>query len=207
MDEQRNQGPRRRYTLRRRQARSDETRERITAAAFDLHATIGPSRTTISAIAERAGVQRHTVYSHFPDLDTLYEACTAHGMRVSNIPEPSDWEAVSDPKARLRYGLTALFAYYRANERMLATILGDAATSEPPVEPDLFDRHMGRIYETLAGRWTCGPETRTILAAVIGHAMAFETWRSLTGAGLSDDQARDLLVRLAVGVAGGTLGG
>jgi AcrR family transcriptional regulator len=193
--------------MRRRLARVGETRERITAAAFDLHATIGPSRTTISAIAQHAGVQRHTVYHHFPDLDSLYEACTAHGMRVSGIPQPTDWAAIEDPEARLVRGLSDLFAYYRANERMLATILGDAAATEAPAEPDLFDRHMARLTETLVEGWDCRDDSRPILVAVITHAMGFGTWRSLTMAGLSDDQARHLLVEVAVGVAEGTLAG
>ena len=191
--------------MRRRLARVGETRERITAAAFDLHATIGPSRTTISAIAQRAGVQRHTVYHHFPDLDSLYEACTAHGMRVSGIPQATDWAAIADPEARLGRGLSDLFAYYRANERMLATILGDAAATEAPAEPDLFDRHMALLADTLVEGWECSDASRQTLVAVIAHAMGFGTWKSLTTAGLSDDQARHLLVKVAVGVAGGTL--
>lgn len=168
-------------------------------------ASIGPSRTTISAIAERAGVQRHTVYHHFPDIESLYEACTAHGMRVTGIPQATDWAAMEDPQARLGRGLSELYAYYRANERMLATILGDAAAAEALAEPDLFDRHVAHLLATLTDGWRCSDDSRPILDAVIAHAMGFETWRSLTRAGLSDDQARDLLVKLAVGVAEGTL--
>ena len=205
MSEQRKSDSRRPYTLRRRLARQAETRERITAAAFELHATVGPSKTTVSAIAERAGVQRHTVYHHFPDLDTLYEACTAHGLRVTGVPDPADWRSISDPALRLARGLTELIAWYRANERMLSTILGDAATGEPPAEPDQFDRHMGVIFATLADGWQCPDARRPLLSATIGHAMSFETWRSLTTFGLGDDQARNLLVSLVVGVADGTI--
>ncbi len=204
----RNSEPRRTYTLRRRQVAVAETRRRITAAAFELHATIGPSRTTVSAIAQRAGVQRHTVYHHFPDLDTLYEACTAHGLQVSGVPQPADWASIADPVERLRHGLTELFAWFRANERMLAAILGDAMAAEPPavpLEPDLFDRHMGLIFATLAVGWDCPPSARPVLDAVIGHALAFETWRSLSRGGLADDGPRDLLVSVAVAVVGGTL--
>ena len=105
------------YRLGRRQAAIDATRERIVAAAFSLHATVGPSRTTISAIAERAGVQRHTVYSHFPDLDSLYEACTTHGMDSTGMPTPAPWSEIEDPVERLRAGLTALTGWYRATPR------------------------------------------------------------------------------------------
>ena len=210
MSEQRKTGTERRpYTLRRRLAQQAETRERITAAAFELHATIGPSNTTVSAIAGRAGVQRHTVYHHFPDLDTLYEACTAHGLRVTGVPQPAAWESIADPAARLSRGLTELYGWYRANERMLSTILGDAAIGEPPAEPDLFDRHMGAIHAALADGWPRDADgwgtDGAVVSALIGHAMAFETWRSLTGSGLSDDQARDLLVSVAAGLADGTI--
>ena len=205
---------RRPYTLKRRQAQVDETRLRITAAAFELHATIGPSRTTISAIAERAGVQRHTVYHHFPDLDALYAACTAHGLQVSGVPEPAGWAAIADPVERLGYGLTELFAWFRANERMLATILGDAMATEPaaapagdPPTPDAFDRHMGAMFDTLTAGWTCPAGARPSLEAVLAHSMAFETWRSLTRAGLSDEATRALLVGIADGLVRGTLPG
>ncbi len=207
MSEQRKSNTRRPYTLRRRLARQTETRERITAAAFELHATVGPSKTTVSAIAQRAGVQRHTVYHHFPDLDTLYEACTAHGLRVTGVPEPVGWGSIADPTARLAHGLAELFAWYRANERMLSTILGDAATGEQPAQPDEFDRHMGAVFAALADAWPC-PEARwPFLSATIGHAMAFETWRSLTRFGLGDDQVLNLLVSLVVRVADGTITG
>lgn len=203
---------RRPYTLRRRQARVDETRLRITAAAFELHATIGPSRTTISAIAERAGVQRHTVYHHFPDLDTLYAACTAHGLQASGVPDPTDWASIVDPAERLRHGLIELFAWFRRNERMLATILGDAMATEPATDPggdrpapDQFDRHMGAIFETLAAGWTSPPDASPALEALVAHSMAFETWRSLTRAGLSDEAARELLVGIVDGLARGAL--
>ncbi len=207
MSEQRKTGTERRpYTLRRRLTQQAETRERITAAAFELHATVGPSKTSVSAIAERAGVQRHTVYHHFPDLGTLYEACTAHGLRVTGVPEPAAWESIADPATRLSRGLTELYGWYRSNERMLSTILGDAAIGEPPTEPDLFDRHMAAIYATLADGWPGTTVGEVFVAALIGHAMAFETWRSLSGSGLSDDQARDLLVSIVSGVANGTIG-
>ncbi len=82
----------------RRQTAVEQTRERIVAAAFDLHATVGPSRTTIRAIADRAGLQRHTVYAHFPDLDSLYEACTVHGIRSTGMPEPDGWRTIDSPR-------------------------------------------------------------------------------------------------------------
>ena len=181
----------------------EETRQRITAAAFELHATVGPSRTTVSAIADRAGVQRHTVYAHFPDLDALYRACTEHGIRVTGMPGPDDWAAIPDPTDRLRLGLTELFAWYRANERMLRNVLAEMDPTAPPqTEPDLFELRMASLSDALADGWTMVDEgARPTLHAVLSHAMAFDTWGSLTGGGLTDEQAVDLLAAMVSGIA------
>lgn len=200
--------------MRRRLESVEETRRRITAAAYELHATIGPSRTTILGIADRAGVQRHTVYAHFPDIETLYRACTEHGIRVSGMPGPEPWVAIADPATRLHHGLRDLFAWYRANELMLRNILGDVDPAAPPrTEPDLFDLRMESLFETLTDGWTVSDEgARPTLGAVVAHAMAFETWRSLTGGGLTDggltdDAAADLLTAFAGGIANGSIDG
>ncbi|MEO7397408.1 MAG: TetR/AcrR family transcriptional regulator [Ilumatobacteraceae bacterium] len=207
MSEQPKAKPRRTYRLRRRLEHVAETRERITAAAFDLHATIGPSRTTISAIAERAGVQRHTVYHHFPDIDSLYDACTRHGMRTSGIPEPAPWLDIADPVERLRFGLGEMYAYYRNNERMLANVLGGIdPTAPPPTGPDPFDQRMADLFDALLDGWTTAARSRPTLEAVIAHALGFETWRSLSAAGLTDDRACRLMVDIVAGVAKGELG-
>lgn len=193
--------------MRRRLEFVEDTRRRITAAAFELHATVGPSRTTVSAIADRAGVQRHTVYAHFPDLDALYRACTEHGIRVTGMPGPGPWAATADPTDRLRFGLTELFDWYRANERMLRNVLAAMdPTAPPPTEPDLFELQMASLSDALAGGWTMVDEgARPTLHAVLSHAMAFDTWRSLTGGGLSDEQAVDLLAAMVGGIASGSI--
>ena len=190
----------RRYRLGRRQAGVDETRQRIAAAAFELHGEIGPARTTISAIAERAGVQRHTVYNHFPDLPALFAACTAHGMRVMGIPEAAPWRAIADPTARLRHGLGELYAVFRANARPLGTILRDMPVFADIGGDEAFHDRVDELFAALAEGWHGDEETRRKRGAAIGHAMRFETWQSLTTGGLTDDQARDLMVDLVTGI-------
>ncbi|MEO7665426.1 MAG: TetR/AcrR family transcriptional regulator [Dehalococcoidia bacterium] len=198
---------RRPYRLGRRLESVDETRRRITAAAFELHASIGPSRTTIRAIAARAGVQRHTVYAHFPDLETLYVACTEHGIRVTGMPVAEPWAAISDPATRLRHGLREVFAWYRSNEGMLRNVLYDIdPTAPPPTEPDLFEIRLGALFGALADGWTVTTaDDRPMLLAVLAHAMAFETWRSLTAGGLTDEQAVNLLASIVESVATGSI--
>jgi AcrR family transcriptional regulator len=175
----------------------DETRDRITRAAFELHATVGPAQATISAIAERAGVQRHTVYRHFPDIVSLIRACTAHGMEVTGLPQPERWEAIGDGLVRLRLALEEMYAYYRANEQMIANILRDL-----PVMPELaagssdYQDHLGRIWGRVIAPWKRlrggrGARTR----ALVSTALEFGTWQALTRrGGLSDEEAASTMV-------------
>ncbi len=190
----------------RRQTAVEQTRERIVAATFDLHATIGPSRTTIRAIADRAGLQRHTVYAHFPELDSLYEACTVHGIRSTGMPEPVGWQTISGPLDRLRHGLTEMVAWYRANEQMLGNVLFDVdPEAPPPTAPDPFEVRMVALLDALMDGWQIEPDRRSTLEAVVGHALAFTTWRSLAGGGLTDVQVVAVLVGLVEGVASGSI--
>ena len=190
----------------RRQTAVEQTRERIVAATFDLHATIGPSRTTIRAIADRAGLQRHTVYAHFPDLETLYEACTVHGIRSTAMPEPDGWRTIDPPRVRLRHGLTEMVAWYRANERMLANVLFDVdPEAPPPTCPDPFEVRMVALHDTLMDGWEIEPKRRSTVEAVMGHALAFTTWRSLASGGLTDNQVVAVLVGLVEGVVVGSI--
>lgn len=197
---------RRPYRMGRRQTAVEQTRERIVAATFDLHATIGPSRTTIRAIADRAGLQRHTIYAHFPELDSLYEACTAHGIRSTGMPEPDGWQAIESPSDRLRHGLTEMIPWYRANEQMLGNVLFDIDPSvPPPTTRDPWEVRMVALSEALMEGWPIEPDHRPTLEAVVGHALAFTTWRSLAAGGLSDDQIVTVLVGLVERVANGSI--
>ena len=125
MGEQAKRTSQRTYRMGRRRDQLDAMSRRIAEAAFELHGTIGPAQTSISAVAERAGVQRHTVYHHFPDMTSLMRACTEHGMQVTRTPEAAPWLAIEDPEARLRHGLGELYGYYRANAQLLGNIVRD----------------------------------------------------------------------------------
>jgi AcrR family transcriptional regulator len=186
----------------RRRESLEATRQRIAEAAFELHATVGPAQTSISAVAERAGVQRHTVYNHFPDMMSLVQACTEHGMRVTGVPEPEPWRAVEDPPARLHLGLADLYAYYRANARLLGNVIRDMPLM-PVGGSEVFIERMGELFGALAAGWLGAGATQRLRMASIGHAMAYETWRSLTDQGLSDAEAADLMAGLVTGVDGG----
>jgi AcrR family transcriptional regulator len=194
------------YRMRRRQATVDATRDRIAQAAFELHREVGPAHATISAIAELAGVQRHTVYRHFPDLVELIRACTIHGMEVTNLPDPEPWQAIANPSDRLSAALDALYPYYRANEQLIANILRDL-----PVMPELaagsvpYQDHLGRIWGTVLEPWaeTSGPRGDRV-RALVSLALEFGTWQALTRrGGLTDDDAVETMLRAIEGAASG----
>lgn len=171
----------------------EATRRRITEAALRLHGTIGPARTTTSAIAEEAGVQRLTVYRHFPAAEGLFAACMGHYDALHPPPSPTDWRRVRDPDERLRLGLGELFAYWEANEAMIGNVRRDLGAM-PPFVAEGFDRMYGVLTEALLEDRPGRAVRRRVLEAAVGHAVAFETWRSLVREqGLSREEAVDLM--------------
>ena len=190
-------GERRAYTKKARAAAEEATRLRITESAMALHGTLGPSRTTMSAIAERAGVTRSTLYRHFPDEAAVFDACSSHWAAANPPPDPIPWPAIADPAERTRTALGELYPYFRRNEQMLANLVRDEDTLAIVRERfAAFRGLLAAIEEILvAGRGLRGSARRRV-AAAIGHALAFSTWQSLAGRGLNDDEAADLMSAL-----------
>jgi AcrR family transcriptional regulator len=178
-------GTKRKYELRQRAEEMARTRLRITEAAVYLHGTVGPARTTVSAIAEEAGVQRHTVYRHFPTDADLYGACSAHYFEGHPLPEIDPWRAIDDPGQRLTVALDELYAYYELTEAMFRNVFRDldvVDALEPTVVP--LRAYLAQVVEILGlGRAARG-RRRHLLAVALGHVVDFRTWLSLT----SEDQ-------------------
>lgn len=183
----------RKYELKRRAERAAETRQRIVDAAIELHASLGPARTTLSDVARRAGVQRHTLYRYFPDERALGVACSGHYFNQNPMPDPGPWRAERDPRARLERGLHELYAYFERNETMIGSVLRDA-------EIDPLTRELARLRRA-------GPmdEIRSALAegirgrrrlAALDLALDFHAWRRLVrGSGLSRSEAVGLMAQ------------
>lgn len=191
------------YRMTRRAELEDETRRRITESTAALHEELGPARTSISAIAERAGVRRSTVYRHFPDEEALFAACSSHWRAANPPPDPRAWTAIEDPAERTETALRELYAFYGRTEGMYASLLRDEPLV-PIVQRLLGDFHgfLRAIQDILmAGRGLRGrAATRT--RAAIGHALAFPTWRSLArGQELAEDDAVALMGALVEGAA------
>jgi AcrR family transcriptional regulator len=181
--------------MQRRAESQDQTRLRITESAMELHGTLGPSKTSISAVAEHAGVRRSTVYRHFPDEAALFDACSAHWAAANPPPDLAAWAAIRAPDERFRIALDDLYAYYRQAERMLENLFRDETIS--PLVEERFAALRGYFAAAqdtlLRGRKARGVARRRAKAA-IGHAIAFGTWKSLVREqGLADSEAAALM--------------
>lgn len=172
---------RRKYELKRRAERQDETRQRIVDAAIALHTTVGPARTTVSAVADRAGVQRHTVYSHFPDERSLGLACSGCHVERYPLPDAAAWREIADSERRLRRGFGEVYAYYAQTGEGLAPILRDAASHAPTRELiDLrFRPAFDRMRDVLAEPFHARGARRIRLTATIDLFLHLHTWRLL----------------------------
>jgi len=166
----------RRYTLGKRAEQQAETRRRIVEAAIDLHTEVGPARTTISMVAERAGVQRHTFYAHFPDDRSLLMACSGLAMERDPFPAAEAWNDIGDRRARLTAGLEAIYAYYERNAQLTASVLRDAETS--PLVGEIMGQRMGPLFaETIA---VLGDGMTEPQRALLQVAISYFTWRTLS---------------------------
>jgi AcrR family transcriptional regulator len=172
----------------------EETRRRIVEATVALHEEIGPAATTVSAIAERAGVQRLTVYRHLPDEGAVIRACSAHWSAGHPLPDTAAWAGLTDPRARLGAALTAVYVYFRGGRRMLEQVLRDESevTALRAVMAP-YHSWFRELAGQLSAGWGVAGEAQRRIRAAVGHALRFETWSSLTHEGLTDAEAVALL--------------
>jgi len=193
----------RKYEKRARAEAEARTRRRITESAVELHGTLGPARTSMSAVAEHAGVRRSTLYRHFPDERALFGACSAHWASENPPPDLEAWSAVEDPDERLALALDELYAYYERTEEMMDKLLRDAPAV--PVVGELmggYREFLAAAGETLLRGRKARGGARARLRAAIGHALAFHTWQDLSRAhGLDRGQAVELMSRLVAAAA------
>jgi AcrR family transcriptional regulator len=192
----------RNYRLGKRADRQEETRRRIVEAAVDLHSTLGPARTTVSQIAEKAGVQRHTYYAHFPDERGLFLACSGLAMERDPLPNAETWRSISPGRERMRAGLAQLYGWYSRNAGQAACVLRDAehhALTREMVELRMQPA-MARAAEALAE----GLPERAL--SLLGVAMDFACWRVLSRSHTPESAAAlmaDALLGLEIKQRGG----
>ena len=192
----------RRYRKSKRAESEAGTRLRIVEAMVGLHGELGPARTTISDVARRAGVQRLTVYRHFPDERSMFEACSSHWSASHPAPDPAQWESIDDPARRLRTALAALYAYYRSGGAMFELVF-----RQLPEAPGLawWERRWNAWRASLAAGLRRGLDTSKARRRRVDAALAlvadFWTWKTLSASGLDDEEAAETaaaMVRSAV---------
>jgi hypothetical protein len=195
MPSSRSHKPKRRYELKERARRLQETRLRITEAAVRLHGTVGPARTTISEVARLAGVRRMTVTE-------LITACNSHWMAQNPPPDFIRWEEIEDPRERCASALREMYSWYREKQGMMGNVIRDAALV-PALDSIMAENWwpvIDEMVEVLARGWKPGVEARALLRLVLD----FDSWRSLTGSGLDDASAARAASRFVAALARGT---
>lgn len=182
------------YRMGRRAEQAAETRARIVRAAVELHGSVGPARTTMSMLAERAGVQRNTLYSHFPDEWSVLLACSAHVLEADPLPDAAPWRAIADPAARLRAGLAAVYGWYARNAAVTGCVLRDAEQHEPVQR--IAALRMGPAFE--AYHEVLGEGLSRAQQAMLAVMLDFFAWRTLA-------ERRGLDAETAVALAAGAV--
>jgi AcrR family transcriptional regulator len=184
--------PKRTYQKAKRAEDEGRTRGRIVDATEYLHGSLGPAHTTVSAVADRAGVTRATVYRHFADEESLFLACSQQWLSRQQLPDPDTWGLVEDPIERLRTGLVDIYGFYRSGQQMLRNIHRDVESVPAVVVAARRSREQRWLDDLLAPL----PGHRgTLVRAAVAHATTFTTWQSLCGAqGLSDRSAVELMI-------------
>jgi AcrR family transcriptional regulator len=184
------------YKLKRRAEQQAETRQRIVDAAVDLHRSVGPALTTVSMVAEHSGVQRHTVYAHFPDDRSLFLACSAAAADRDPPPDATPWRAIADARERLRRALPAIYGWYERNADLAACVLRDAEVHA--LTKEMFELRIRP--QMTAWQDVLGKDLDSRQRAILQLALSFFTWRTLArDAGLARDAATAAMLQAIIG--------
>lgn len=190
----------RKYNKTRRAEQQGETREKIVEAAVKLHEELGPANTSIKAIAEEAGVQRLTVYRHFPDDDSLFEACTSHYFGMYPPPNMAKWAEIQDASERSHTALVAFYGYYRQTEKMFTVAYRDV-DGLPALQKPMgqFEAYLDMVSDDLVKAWNQTHNVKKQLQVTLRHALRFSTWQSLQKTNLKDQKIAELVQRWLAG--------
>lgn len=187
--------PKRKYTKNKRADQQVQTRERIVDAVMSLHETLGPANTSIKAVAEKAGVQRLTVYRYFPDEASLFMACTAKWFGLNPPPHITAWDDIAPAAQRSNAALMLFNQYYRHTETMWQGVYRDIDTVEAMQKPmTQFEGYIDQVRDDLLAAWKARGKKKQQLSVTLRHCLRFSTWQSLKGENLTDKQITELMM-------------
>ena len=184
----------RKYTKTLRAEQQDETRNRIVEAMVALHQELGPAKTSVKAIADKAGVQRLTVYRHFPDEASMLQACTAHYLELHPPPDLTTWADIEGPLNRSSTALLAFYKYYGQTQQMWDAAyrdLGQVEALQPPMEQ--FEAYIDHIVQGLVNDWDLKASIKKQIHLTLRHALRFSTWQSFEKLGLTEQKKTALV--------------
>jgi AcrR family transcriptional regulator len=187
----------RKYEQKVRAEQQEETRLRITVAAMELHGSLGPAKTSIKAVADRAGVQRATVYRYFKNDDELFAACSNHWLALNPPPDISVWTAETNPESRTLEGLAELYDHYGRTAEMMANIIRDESLhpAVPPLIASYWQFLELATDALMKGRGLRGRKAQRTRAAA-RLAVDFSTWHRLVEReGLDSREAAEVMTR------------
>lgn len=195
-----NEMKKRKYRLKQRAEQQNETRDRIIQATMELHGELGPRNASISAIAERAGVQRLTVYRHFDDEVNLFHACSSRWLELNPLPEPANWMGLEEPRERIRSALRSIYDYYQSTQDMWRLVHRDIDEVPALEEPMAgVEKYLGSVRDGLVPKGSAQAR-RTQLAATLTHSLRFSTWESLHTGNLNNGKKVDLVMKWLEGI-------
>lgn len=192
-------GVNRQYRQSARAKKTASTRQRIVEAAIELHGTVGPANTSLSAVARQAGVSRPTLYSHFPDEASLFQACTMHWMSQDPPPDPAAWLEIDDSRQRIGTALSEIYSHYARNEQMIGNVFRDMYVVESmrSFNVPLVEESFAAMTEILSSAFDDGPDLSVRRSAMVSVTLSFHTWKKLVKVeGLTNDEAADLMAQL-----------
>lgn len=185
----------RKYTKGKRAQQQVQTRERIVEAVVALHEEIGPANTSIKAVAEKAGVQRLTVYRYFPDDDSLFQACTTHWLKLNPPPDAAEWANIDRADERCHAALLAFYRYYRHTKKMWVGAyrdIEDVAALKKNMSG--FETYLDQVRDDLLLPWKLKGKRKQQLSITLRHCLQFTTWQSLKREKLNDKQITELVM-------------
>lgn len=192
-------GVNRQYHQSVRAEKTASTRQRIVETAIELHGTVGPANTSLSAVARKAGVSRPTLYSHFPDEASLFHACTMHWMSQDPPPDPTAWLKIDDSGQRIGTALSEIYSHYARNEQMIGNVFRDMYLVESmrSFNVPLVEESFAAMTEIIGSAFDDGSDVAVRRRAMVSVAIGFNTWKTLIKVGgLTNEEATDLMAHL-----------